>query len=74
MTLIAVPQYAAWKPLKFILKIFHSKTDRLTDFASSNKLLLADREFVLEMMQSHPEAFQCEFDFQTMMHCHSFRF
>ena len=40
----------------------------------SKKQIRDRRDFMLELMKSHPEAFQSELDFQNMMHVYPQRF
>ncbi|AXI41438.1 hypothetical protein C1J02_05325 [Sulfitobacter sp. SK011] len=64
----ATAHVAIWKPLALLLEAFNSARIRPTISADSDDEIRARRDCILEMMQSNPEAFQSELDFQCMMH------
>ena len=66
MTSFAIPHFALWTPLALFQKLLSNSQERPSTSEALNGNSLIRRDFLLEMMQSHPEAFQSELDLQTM--------
>ena len=73
MNLAVIPSPSLWKPLQKLHSLFAIRARDASDTGSATPDQ-ARRDFILEMMQAHPDAFQHEMDVQTMMHFYPARF
>lgn len=67
MSVVETNSRAPWQPMvsvfSFLRRLKHPSFDTAIDEDESR----ARRDFILELMQTHPDAFQHELDCRTMM-------
>lgn len=68
-----IPQIGNWSFLQFLFKP-SALADRPAQQAAPAEDALNEREFILDMMQSHPEAFHSDLDVQYVMQHYPSRF
>lgn len=74
MSTIAIQSHRNWKPFRFVASFLPKMTGPSVDIEVDDQESRVRRDFTLEMMNAHPEAFQHEFDCQNMMSFYPSRF
>lgn len=63
-----------WKSIEVVAKFFFGSNRCKPKLKAPIEEAQARREFILEMMENNPDAFQSELDAQCMMHFYPSRF
>ena len=74
MSVVEVIPRPNWKISERLASFFSRLRAPLADTEVAEDERRAGRAFVLEMMEAHPDAFQHEFDYETMMRFYPSRF
>lgn len=74
MILVTITDTPPSQLLMYLRRVLSLIQWRPTSQADSEEENRERRDFVLEMMQAHPDAFQNELDCQAMMHFYPSRF
>ena len=74
MSLVETNARPFWQPRNWFPSLFKRMKRFSVDAADSSEESRARRTFILEMMDSHPDAFEHEFSCQTMMGLYRSRF
>jgi len=74
MSVVAIQSHQIWKPFGLATSLLSKVIGSTEDTEVRDQESRARRDFILEMMDAHPEAFQHEMDFQTMMSFYPSRF
>lgn len=74
MNLVAITDTPLTRPLAYIRSVLSLVRRQPKSQEDSEKESRERREFILEMMMTHPDAFQSELDCRTMMHFYPSRF
>ena len=67
MSTVAIQSTFIWQPMKFVASRLAQSERPSADTDVGAQVNRARRDFILEMMDAHPDAFQHEFDCQTVM-------
>ena len=74
MSVVAIQSHHIWKPFGLATSLLSKVIGSTKETEVHDQETRARRDFILEMMDAHPEAFQHEMDFQTMMGFYPSRF
>jgi hypothetical protein len=74
MSIIETNFRPPWQPIKSIFSFFRWLKRPSVDIAVYEDESRAQRDFILDMMEVHPDAFQHEVDCLTMMELYHSRF